>query len=58
MERLLQDWLENGWEDMDESDLSGLDELKAAVEAFSEANKGVLAWHPNYTLAVRMRGET
>jgi len=58
MERLLQDWLENGWEDMDESDLSGLDELKAAVEAFSEANKDVVAWCPNFKVAVRMRGET
>ena len=57
MDDMLQAWLERGWDDMDESDLSGLDELKAAVEAFSKANEGVLAWHPNYKQAVRMRGE-
>lgn len=56
MEDLLQSWLERGWEDMDESDLSGVDELRAAVEAFSKANEGVVAWYPNCKQAVRMRG--
>jgi hypothetical protein len=56
MERLLCEWFERGWDDMDESDLSGVAELKAAVEAFSNANEGVLAYYPNYKQAVRMRG--
>jgi hypothetical protein len=56
MERLSQDWIERGWEDMDESDFEGFNELLAALKAFSEANKDVLAWHPNYKLAVRIRG--
>ena len=58
MEELLQAWIERGWEDMEESDLSGVTELRQAVEAFSKANEGVVAWYPNYKQAVRMRGET
>ena len=47
--------VDNGWEDMQESDLHGLEEFFAACKAFSEANKGVVSCQENYKQAVRVR---
>jgi hypothetical protein len=55
LEGLLERWIESGWEDMDESDLTGIDELAAAVKAFSEANENVVAHYPDCKRAVRVR---
>jgi hypothetical protein len=55
LEGLLQRWIESGWEDMDESDFTGIDELAAAVKAFSEANENVVAHYPDCKRAVRVR---
>lgn len=46
----------NGWEEMDESDLHGVDELKAALDKFTEANAGVLSYQTDYKVAVLLEG--
>jgi hypothetical protein len=40
------------WEDADESDLYGVPELAAAIDAFNEANKDVQIYEPDFTKAV------
>jgi hypothetical protein len=54
LEGLLTYWLENGWDDMDESAFTGLDELRAAVGAFVSANEGVVSYTTDGR-AVRVR---
>jgi hypothetical protein len=54
-ERLLSSILENGWEDMDEGDLSGVAELTQALRTFAEANKDLLAWDVDCKRAVKCR---
>jgi hypothetical protein len=54
MESLLIPWMENGWEGMDESDFTGIDELAKAIEAFSDANKGVVSYSPDCKRAARI----
>ena len=44
--------LENMWEDADESDLNGMDELQAAIDKFNEANAGIHVWEPDYSTAI------
>ncbi len=48
MERLADD----AYDDFDEDDLNGLDDLKAAIERFNEANKGICSYAPDYKTAV------
>jgi len=55
MDSLLTQWMENGWEDMESSDFAGLDELAAAVKAFSEANENVVSYWTDYKRAVRVK---
>lgn len=43
---------DNGYEDFDPETLDGIPELKAALEAFNEANKDVLSYTPDYSTAV------
>ncbi len=43
---------DRGWEDMDEHDLNGVAALQAALDAFVEANKGVVSYRPDYAQAV------
>lgn len=45
---------DRGWEDMDMHDLHGVDELQAALDKFTEANKGVMSYEPNYKKAILM----
>lgn len=40
---------ENGWEDFDEGDLHGIDDLQRALDAFVMANRGVTAMWPDET---------
>lgn len=47
---------DQGWEDMDDSDLHGLKELQAALDKFTEANAGVLSYHTDYKTAVLLEG--
>jgi len=44
--------LDNMWEDAEISDLNGVDELSAALDAFNEANKSINVWFPDYSTAV------
>lgn len=43
---------DNGYEDFDADDLNGLEELKAAIEKFNEANKDVVSYEPDYGVAI------
>ena len=43
---------DTAYEDFDFADLAGLSELKAALEAFNEANKDKVSYTPDYTKAV------
>jgi hypothetical protein len=45
------------YEDFDAGDLSGTAELKAAIEAFNEANKALCLWEPNYKKALVLTAE-
>lgn len=46
---------DNGYEDFDTDDLNGLDDLKAAIEKFNEANKDVVSYEPDYKRAVILK---
>ncbi len=43
---------DRGWEDMDLHDLHGVEELQAALDAFTKANESVVAYHPDYSKAI------
>jgi len=43
---------EDAYEDFDANDCEGLPELEKAIEAFNEANKGTVSYHPNYKRAL------
>lgn len=49
--------LDNMWEDADESDLNGIEELQAALDAFNEANKSIQLWEPDYSTAILVERE-
>jgi hypothetical protein len=42
---------EEAYEDFDYTDLTGIDELRAAMEKFNALNTDVVNWEPNYTRA-------
>jgi hypothetical protein len=47
------DWINDGaYEDFDSDTLSGVEDLKAALEVFNAANKDVCSYEPNYSKAV------
>jgi hypothetical protein len=48
---------DNGYEDFDSETLDGLDELKAAIEKFNEANKDVVSYEPDYGIAILLNAE-
>ncbi len=43
---------DRGWDDMETSDLNGVEELQAALDAFVKANETVVSYHPDYTKAI------
>ena len=43
---------ESAYEGFDSDDLSGIEELKAAIEKFNEANKHIVSYIPNFKMAV------
>jgi len=47
-ERLIDD----AYDGFDEDDLNGLDDLKAAIDKFNEANKDICSYGPDYKTAV------
>jgi hypothetical protein len=48
---------DNGYEDFDPDDLNGLDDLKAAIEKFNEANKDVVSYEPDYSIAILLNAQ-
>lgn len=42
----------DAYEDFEQSDLNGLDELSKAIEAFNDANSGIFAYHASNTKAL------
>lgn len=49
---IYENLLDNMWEDADVDDLNGVDELKAAVKAFNEANRSITVFVPDYDTAI------
>jgi hypothetical protein len=49
---IVENMLENMWEDADHNDLNGLEELDAAIVKFNEANDSISVWEPDYTTAI------
>ena len=47
----------NAYDDFDTCDLNGLDDLKAAIEKFNEANKDVVSYEPDYGVAILLNLE-
>lgn len=44
--------VENLWEDADTSDLNGVEELEAALNAFNKANESLQMWEVDYSTAI------
>jgi hypothetical protein len=42
----------NGWEDMDNHDFEGVEELQEALERFRDANQSLVAYFPDHTKAI------
>jgi hypothetical protein len=51
-EDIVQNIIENMWEDADCYDLNGMAELDAACEAFNKANESISVWEPDYSTAI------
>lgn len=49
---------DDGYDDFDVDDLNGLDDLKAAIEKFNEANRDVVSYEPDYGVAILLNGQT
>lgn len=49
---------DRGWEDMSTDDLEGVTELQAALDRFTEANQGVVSYHPDHKTAVVISPQT
>jgi hypothetical protein len=52
LDQITEQIADNAYEDFDCADLRGLDALQAAVDAFNEANAGILCYSPNYKRAL------
>ncbi|MGA7885258.1 MAG: hypothetical protein WCA44_05900 [Acidobacteriaceae bacterium] len=55
IEDVTSNLLDNMWDDADTSDLSGIEELEAALVAFNKANEHVQLWEPDYTTAILLQ---
>lgn len=49
---IVEQLLENMWEDADSGDINGLEELDAAIAAFNEANRSIHVYQPDYKTAI------
>lgn len=59
VERVVEHSIEaRGWEDMDLDDLNGVPELRAALEAFEEANTSVVSYTEDRSIAVLLERPT
>jgi hypothetical protein len=57
IDNIVENMLENMWEDADINDLNGVAELEAAVEAFNKANESIRVYIPDYTTAILIPNE-
>ena len=49
---IYENLLDGMWEDADEGDLNGREELEAAIAAFNKANESISVYEPDYTTAI------
>lgn len=49
---IIENLVENMWEDADFSDLNGVKELDAAIDEFNKANRTINVYQPDYTTAI------
>jgi hypothetical protein len=49
---IYENMLDGMWEDADEGDLNGREELEAAIAAFNKANESISVWEPDYGTAI------
>ncbi len=54
-DRIIERICEEAYEDFDSDSLKGVDELKAAVEKFNEANKDIVSYEPDYSKAILLK---
>ena len=52
LEDITSNMLDNMWDDADTSDLNGLEEMEAALDAFNKANESIQMWEPDYSTAI------
>jgi hypothetical protein len=52
IDSIMENCLDGMWEDADGSDLNGVEELQAAVDAFNEANKSISVYQVDYKTAI------
>jgi hypothetical protein len=50
--RIIDDATQEAHEDFNTDSLKGVEELRAAIDRFNEANKGITTWTPNYKKVV------
>lgn len=52
LEDLICNLIDNMWDDAETSDLNGIEEMEAAVDAFNKANESIQMWSPDYSTAI------
>ena len=52
LDNVVDSVIDQAYEDFDTDDLSGLDELKAAIQKFNEANKDCVSYEPDYSKVI------
>lgn len=52
IEDVIANCVDSLWEDADYSDLNGVDELQAAIDAFNKANESITVWMVDYSTAI------
>lgn len=53
--RIIEDATQEAYEDFNPDDLDGQTELKTALDAFNDLNKGRVMWEPDYTKAILLK---
>lgn len=51
-DRIIENATQEAYEDWDEGNIYGEQELKSAIAVFNEANKNHVSWEPNYKVAL------
>lgn len=51
-DHIIENAIQEAYEDWEPDSITGADALKAAIEAFNEANKEHVSWEPNYKRAL------